>query len=162
MREMGKYRGKPIDKYDKEKYGEGFVYGGLAVIEQVPCIILPGIEYDETAQCEQPVIIPVDPETVGEYVGLPDKNGKEIYEGDIIKVKSGWYRSIKENQADRFDNGVKGETLWTVEHKTYNAQMGFFTFGIDRRWFRPLTKSRLVNAEAEIIGNIHDNPELLK
>jgi len=96
-----------------------------------------------------------------QYTGLFNKNCVEIYEGDILRVKSSWYRSKKDNPDDRFDCNIKGTTFWSVEYKIYNAEMGFYTFGIDRRWKRKLTTSRLHNAEAEIIGNIYENPELL-
>ena len=111
----------------------------------------------------------VGPATVGQYTGLRDRKrtaeypeGQEIYDGDILRVKSGWYRSKKDDPNDRFDQSIKGITVWSVEYKIYNAEMGFYTFGIDRRWRKELSKSRLYNADAEIIGNKSDNPELLQ
>lgn len=96
----------------------------------------------------------VTPETVGQYTGLEDKNGTKIFEGDILKVKSMWH-------ADESNGFEKQTTYWIVEYKKYNCEMGFFVFGIDRRWHKPLTWSRIYNAEAVVVGNIYDNPELM-
>ncbi len=95
-----------------------------------------------------------------QYTGLKDKNGKEIYEGDILRVQTGWYKSAK-NEVDKFDKGVKGETLWTVEHKIFNCEMGFMIYGLDRRFHKLMTQSMMWNTKAEVIGNIYENPELL-
>ena len=99
----------------------------------------------------------IDPKTVGQFTGLTDKNGKKIFDGDILKVKSLW-------KTEWNAEGVceKKQTYWSVEHKNHSTEIGFFTYGIDRRWHKPLTWSRLYNAEAEVAGNIHDNPELLE
>ena len=82
----------------------------------------------------------VDRETVGQYTGLTDKNGKRIFEGDIVK---------------RFWLGA--EIIYCIKYEEENASFigkalntsGFTTFDHDGEMF-------------EIIGNIHDNPELLK
>jgi uncharacterized phage protein (TIGR01671 family) len=97
-----------------------------------------------------------------QFAGLTDKNGKEIYEGDILKVKTGWYRSKKQSENDKFNNSVKGETYWTVEHRVFNCRMGYMVYGVDRRFNKLLTKSMIFNNEAEVIGNIYENPELLE
>lgn len=77
--------------------------------------------------------IAVNPETVGQYTGLTDKNGKRIFEGDVVRHA--------------------GE-VWTITYITKYARfagtapkriMGIFAFDA-----------------CEVIGNIHDNPELLK
>ena len=69
------------------------------------------------------------PETVGQYTGLPDKNGKRIFEGDIVKVEG--------------------------KHYEVKYMLGQFFIGINM----PIAYKRF---ECEIVGNIHDNPELKK
>lgn len=80
----------------------------------------------------------VDLETIGQFTGLYDKNGKEIYEGDIIAVQG-----IDEKLEVRFVRGVFA-FLWNG-----NLDDESPTCSPTNEW-------------AEVIGNIHDNPELIK
>lgn len=113
--------------------------------------------YEQDVQiCKYEVI----PETVGQYTGLTDKNGKKIFEGDILFVTVREY--TKECGIRKF-TGNTVKTVWSVEYAERRTQgNGFFVFGKDRRFSVGLTKSVIYNASPEIIGNIHDNPELLK
>ena len=80
------------------------------------------------------IAIKADPETVGQFIGLYDKNGTEIYEGDIILCK--------------------GKHVYSVEWIADGFNMrGNLYGGITS------IKSFLLN-QREVIGNIHDNPEL--
>lgn len=77
--------------------------------------------------------IEVDPETVGEYTGLTDRNGNKIFEGDIVKLSSGNFGLIK------YDGG-----MFRCVGKTE---------------VKPCVGN--INDHVEVVGNIHDNPELL-
>ena len=86
--------------------------------------------------------VDVIPETVGQYTGLPDKNGTKIFEGDICrKFKSGDCVSVAWH-------GTMAGYVWS-KRKENNRYI--FDFG---DLFR-------VSDKYEVIGNIHDNPELL-
>ena len=85
-------------------------------------------------------------DTVGQYTGLHDKNGKEIYEGDTIKCK----KHIGGNFVDYcMENGF-------VEFKDGE-------FGLHRKqgYYQSLKKFLEYDYELEVTGNIYDNPELL-
>lgn len=93
-------------------------------------------------------------ETVGQYTGLKDKNDKPIYEGDIVECVS-WN--------EYFTNPSTGEVMQLFRRKMYvDFRKGGFKmvepmpYGIEvREW------DIIYNGDIEIIGNIHDNPELL-
>lgn len=85
----------------------------------------------------------VDIKTIGQYTGLTDKNGKRIFEGDVCKnTKTGKIVSVQWH-------GTMAGYVWS-KRKENNQHL--FDFG---ELFRVCDKY-------EVIGNIHDNPELLK
>lgn len=104
------------------------------------------IQYDP-----QRFSVVVDPATVGEYTGLKDKNGKEIWEGDVFKDNRGVVRSVF-----RVPGGLASED-------------NPVSFGYDHRApvypYSPIADSQTVAWLAqccEVIGNIHDDPKLLE
>ena len=99
--------------------------------------------------------VQVDPSTVGQYTGLKDKNGKRIFEGDIVTGR------------------IHGPGIWTGQVIWIDRIAGFGLKWIHRdepTAFENCSLLRFLTSQgghpdeylAEIIGNIHDNPELLK
>ena len=91
-----------------------------------------------------PEFIKVLPETVGQFVGLNDKNGKEIYDGDKVKWNAGWTR--KNENGGVFENIVEFRN--TMTENGWIVRNGSFS--------KKLTKSGVINSKCEVIGNIHD------
>lgn len=90
----------------------------------------------------------VIPETVGQFTGLTDKNGKKIFEGDICTYPDGW----TDHAGDGVETFSVGVVTWYNEHPCF-----YLTNNIGVEW------DEIWDAADEItvIGNIHDNPELL-
>lgn len=123
-----KFRGKSI-------FNE-WVYGNLH-IEYATIIVHRGYRQDD--------YYPIDIKTVGQFTGLMDKNGNEIYEGDILKVyycgKSKVFGVVRFDEARFYiDDDFKRNELKVKA---------------------PMTKL-FSHYQFEVIGNIHDNPKLMK
>ena len=83
----------------------------------------------------------VKPETVGQYTGLTDKNGAKIFDGDILEG----------DLEDRLDPGAKWRSI---------VVWGTFGWMCKGRQTLPMDEFDIL--EGEVIGNIYDNPELVK
>lgn len=124
MREI-KFRGRDICT------GE-WLYGDLRQRAGcLPSIIRSFCNNGKLDYCETPI----HRDSLGQFTGLHDKNGKEIYEGDII----------------RYDMGGECEVSYCVGG-------GFAGFDLSPAFHDE--EHHLT--DVEVIGNIHDNPELLK
>jgi uncharacterized phage protein (TIGR01671 family) len=92
--------------------------------------------------------IEVDPETVGQWTGLTDKNGAKIFEGDILKYDRSKMPAVVEfTSSGKYQMKVdtpKGVRWYDMRNRQSEWEDG-----------RPLEYHK-------VIGNIHDNPELLK
>lgn len=128
MREI-KFRGKRLDNGE---WVNGFVLFNHDKSEAVIAKLT-----DTESVCENVVL-----NTVGQFTGLHDKNGKEIYEGDIVLSKLRRARKYDERLVICFDD---------FEWQGKNANGATTSLSL-------LVEYHTI----EVIGNIHDNPELLK
>ena len=95
-----------------------------------------GLGFDE--------IIEVYPETVSEYTGIRDKNSRRIFEGDIVKIP------------DDYD------TYGINAGEVYEVYFGFGGFRLKPKYRKNARGFFLEDdGEVEVIGNIHDHPELI-
>ena len=108
----------------------------------------------------------VDPSTVGQYTGLNDKNGKQIFEGDIVR-----YTFDSPDDPTATENGLKvrtGRIFWSDWRASFavtagrngsaslNNDVACYVRG--RQIYEYVRGANTV----EVIGNVHDNPEMLK
>lgn len=119
MREI-KFRGKRLD-------GKGWAFGHLVKMWG---------EWHIIDWNDENTAYAVDPDTVGQYTEQKDKNGKEIYEGDILQDEMGYQCKISYLEATLYGDFGKG--------------------------FEPQYFSEGLHKACIIVGTIHDYPELLK
>ena len=130
MREI-LFRGKTTK--DKE-----WVYGDL---------LHDGYDYDVAIwEKEYKLVTEISPETVGQFTGLTDKNGKKIFEGDIIRAK--------------LESGNHEGFAWP--NMPVDFQQGSFCLNDRKGYVFAVLGAFAPSVTFEVIGNIHDNPELLE
>lgn len=145
MREI-KFRGKAtlsIEQLDELgiEHENGWVYGSLISNGNMPYIAGNIVEATDEYVAHE-FWAKVIPETVGQYTGLKDKNGKGIYEGDIYQYIiqghfGGFYQEFERNDVVRYENGA----FWVGEYLLVDALEN--------------------DDEEKIIGNIYEHPQLL-
>lgn len=143
MRQI-KFRGKPKAGYN---YGKDWLYGSLLQIDDsnYGIIELSDVSYYENGYVDYSHT-PIQLETVGQFTGLTDKNGKEIYEGAVVLFT--WFSYGEYELETEYQGSIdflNGSFLFCCEHGNY-----------------PLSELEFDSeSDIEVIGNIHDNPELL-
>lgn len=112
-----------------------WVYGDLVRNVEGAYAIIPPYQMNMHNTCSD---YEVDPDTIGQFTGLHDKNRKEIYEGDVIIQQA---YSGKKPMLVRFEHGA----FVTGEHSGSSTA----------------TRPMLIQKRCEVLGNIYDNPGLI-
>ena len=126
------FRGK---RKDNGEWVEGY-YSNLG--GNRPCILKEHILNGKMARILEYENIIVLPSTVGQYTGLTDKNGRRIFEGDIV---TGYFNHEK----------IVGYIFYGGNAQFFIQRDGIYGIGLDNS-----------DCWLEVIGNIHDNPELFE
>ena len=153
-----KYRGK---RKDNGEWVEGYLLEQNTPEYHCYIVISFKAEQDnrhtEILECD---IYEVIPETVGQYTDLTDKSGTKIFEGDIVK----FIHKGKIKSSDDYPFAVQYGEPYSRNYKIKYVNT-FTNYGlrfINGSIHFPCKQSTLSMYDCEIIGNLHDNPELLK
>ena len=149
MREI-LFRGQTRRYGEKVRIGDGakvpsrWVYGGVLQGIGDFSIIYGGENENDPSEGLEKWTVYTD--TVGQYTGLTDKNGKKIFEGDIVEgpCHSAWRHDTQR---------------CVVAYGRYGFECRHHVDGLDSDYY---TYKVLFSKKVEVIGNIHDNPDLLK
>lgn len=123
------FRGKRIDN------GE-WAYGYYIILPMGETVILSNKGYAK-----------VYSKTVGQFTGLYDKNGTRIFEGDIVKEWSAWWRTPDKIESNTFEVVCKHLGTLLLIRKNRGGEE---------------SKTLNRNSTVEVIGTIYDNPELME
>lgn len=127
----------------KQKSNGNWVYGDLSYHRDGRVFIRcwDRLEFDPAYNAYE-----VNPETVGQFTGLTDKDGTDIFEGDIIRAK--------------IEGGNHSGFTW--QNMPVDFQQGSFCLNDRNGYVFCVLGAFASTVTLEVIGNIHDNPELLE
>lgn len=137
--------GEWVEGYLYKKYFQELPHDRFAIEYKTT-----GSEYEWTPKY---MVAEIDPNTICQYTELSDKNGNKIWENDILSVfLIGKNKEEKENCIVRF--GRKAEI--------FKLDLGFYVEWTKKNYLRMDICYWTENREVEVIGNVFDNPDLLK
>lgn len=166
MREI-LFRGKAINRKKgrvyRTSYNNGdWVYGLIERLYDKEFSSHPATMINEYGISD----IDVDYTTLSQYTGLKDKNGRKIFEGDIVKENfegekiSTWDFGIADTE-DFFGFKI-GKVAFSGTGTFVIASHGELWINGEKAEYKTTRRKRIAAYRCEVIGNIHDNPELLK
>lgn len=137
-----KFRGKCAKG---SRYAGEWAYGSCVQCEKSDDVLITAAINDRCSCTYH-----VDPDTVGQFTGLHDKNGKEIYEGDIV--------------SHPWKDPIFGDLVETGQfvHSTICFNNGAFVVNYRLQGEYIYLQDFVRLKCLEVVGNIHDNPELIK
>ena len=144
------------DSAKKEMFKDTF-----AITESGQVVVI-----EQESVASSPDYVFVERLVIMQSTGLKDKNGKEIFEGDILKFNDEWNEYCHEGYVDGSVEGVnyvevvKGEACFEFGKTRYPESSLFIYMEDEHLSFAELVKDK--DFEFEIIGNIYKNPELLE
>lgn len=170
------FRGKVKNKTDyyfceqmqRDSFKNGFAYGSLVTVKDKSYICIGAIvPLNCLINNTYATMVEVIPETVGAYIGLTDTNGKKIFKGDIIRYADiDEYKNYCESLVlpEEYE-GVDFSEMWEIDTVVYCDKMNYPAFDLNNNNFECNGIAELISSGEyfyEVIGNIYDNPELLK
>ena len=132
------FRGKTVDR-------DRWVYGSLISLDDDCCYIVPMIVRASTLSKRDLVRMEmeaVSPGSIGQYTGVKDKNGARVFEGDIVRTQFG--RIVR------------------IEYRAVGGFVGFDMTAIECKHKCPWPDTAWFSYNIEVVGNIHDNPEMVR
>ena len=143
--------GELVQMNSGKKVPSNWVYGGVCQGTGSFSIIYGSMDVELEQPTEKHVVYT---DTIGQYTGLTDKNGKKIFEGDVFQLEEDDILGVVIFQDGCFRIKVYGQTGTFTESGYDECGGGYGVIEVEPiDWYRV--------GDMQIIGNIHDNPELL-
>ena len=132
-----------------------WVYGDI--VNSFEGVHIVETSYFKPSNDQHPDLIEVNPETVGQYTGLKDKDGKEIYEGDILEVNKAHEYYLNRKYVVFYDDAA-----FQIAAPEVVGRCSIVKFIYDAFHKGEIEEFSDCANLFTLISNIHDNPELIK